>query len=190
MPQPWPWVKVMERSSSTIPQTHTFFVPNIKGLAQTVLRWNGKVFAAADETDETDWKHKVTPERRDLIINNDNQILWTPGILYDSITIHIAFEIIMNPSMPENVNIWLTHWCQEILSNQLIDTRNVCVINSVRPGYNVFNSNTFYIDNNCTDNLLKMMWNQTGLIIWTTSATSQYLVWCWTSSGSLKVLCH
>ena len=126
-----------------------------------------------------------------LIINNDNQILWTPGILYDSVTIPIAFEIIINPSMPENVNIWLTHWCQEILlSNQLIDTRNVCVTNSVRPGYNVFNSNTFYIDNNCTDNWLKMMWNQTGLIIWTTSATSQYLVWCWTSSGSLEVLCH
>ena len=71
----------MERSSSTIPQTHIFFVPNIKGLAQTVLTWKGKVFAAADadadadaadadaaEAAETDWKHKVTPERGDLII--------------------------------------------------------------------------------------------------------------------------
>ena len=29
MPQPWPWFKVMERSSSTFSQTHTFFVPNI-----------------------------------------------------------------------------------------------------------------------------------------------------------------
>ena len=29
MPQPWPWVKVMERSFSTFPQTHIFFVPNI-----------------------------------------------------------------------------------------------------------------------------------------------------------------
>ena len=64
----------MERSSSTIPQTHIFFVPNIKGLAQTVLTWEGKVFAAADAADaadadaaETDWKHKVTPERGDLI---------------------------------------------------------------------------------------------------------------------------
>ena len=61
----------MERSSSTIPQTHIFFVPNIKGLAQTVLTWEGKVFAAADVADEdaaeTDWKHKVTPERGDLI---------------------------------------------------------------------------------------------------------------------------
>ena len=66
MPQPWPWVKVMERSSSTIPQTHIFFVPNIKGLAQTVLTWEGKVFADADAA-ETDWKHKVTPERGDLI---------------------------------------------------------------------------------------------------------------------------
>ena len=64
MPQPWPWVKVMERSSSTIPQTHIFFVPNIKGLAQTVLTWEGKVFADAAETD---WKHKVTPEWGDLM---------------------------------------------------------------------------------------------------------------------------
>ena len=55
-----------ERSSSTIPQTHIFFVPNIKGLAQRVLTWEGKVFADAD-ADETDWKHKVTPERGDLM---------------------------------------------------------------------------------------------------------------------------
>ena len=55
----------MERSSSTIPQTHIFFVPNIKGLAQTVLTWEGR--GAADAA-ETDWKHKVTPERGDLII--------------------------------------------------------------------------------------------------------------------------
>ena len=59
----------MERSSSTIPQTHIFFVPNIKGLAQTVLTWEGKVFAAADadpDAAETDWKHKTTPEWGDL----------------------------------------------------------------------------------------------------------------------------
>ena len=68
MPQLWPLVKVADRSSSTIPQTHIFFVPNIKGLAQTVLTWEGKVFAAADaDAAETDWKHKVTPERGDLI---------------------------------------------------------------------------------------------------------------------------
>ena len=29
MPQPWPWVKVMERLSSTFPQTHIIFVSNI-----------------------------------------------------------------------------------------------------------------------------------------------------------------
>ena len=41
--------------SSTIPQTHIFFVPNIKGLAETVLTWEGKVFAAADvDAAETD----------------------------------------------------------------------------------------------------------------------------------------
>ena len=66
----------MDGSSSAIPQTHIFFVPNIKGLAQTVLTWEGKVFAAedvdmdADSADaaKTDWKHKVTPERGGLII--------------------------------------------------------------------------------------------------------------------------
>ena len=41
----------------------------MKGLAQTVLTWEGKVFAAADAA-ETDWKHKVTPERGDLINYN------------------------------------------------------------------------------------------------------------------------
>ena len=66
----------MERSSSTFPQIHIFFVPNIKGLAETVLMWEGKVFAAADadaadaDAAETDWKHKVSPERGDLIIQN------------------------------------------------------------------------------------------------------------------------
>ena len=66
----------MERSSSTIPQTHIFFVSNIKGLAQTVLTWEGKVFAAADaDAAETDWKHK-SPERGDLI-NMDRIVhLW------------------------------------------------------------------------------------------------------------------
>ena len=29
LPQPWPWVKVTGRSSTTFSQTHTFFVPNI-----------------------------------------------------------------------------------------------------------------------------------------------------------------
>ena len=73
----------MERSSSTIPETHIFFVPNIKGLAQTVLTWEGKVFAAADadananadaDSAETDWKHKVTPERGDLIRTHDSMV--------------------------------------------------------------------------------------------------------------------
>ena len=31
-----------------VPQTHIFFVPNIKGLAETVLMWEGNFFAAAD----------------------------------------------------------------------------------------------------------------------------------------------
>ena len=69
----------MERSSSTIPQTHIFFVPNIKGLAQTVLTWEGKVFAAAAadaDAAETDWKHKVTPELGDLI-NTWNWLIYS-----------------------------------------------------------------------------------------------------------------
>ena len=79
MPQPCPWVKVMERSSGTFPQTHIFFVPNVKGLAETVLTWEEKVFAAAAAAAETNWKHKVTPERGDLIIVN-----WIPGNKFQS----------------------------------------------------------------------------------------------------------
>ena len=60
------WVKVMERSSSTFYQTHIFFVLNIYGLDQMVLTWEAKVVAAADAA-ETNWKHKVTPDRGDLI---------------------------------------------------------------------------------------------------------------------------
>ena len=60
------------KSSSTFPLTHIFFVPNMKGLAQTVLTWEGNVFAAADaDAAETDWKHKVTPDRGDLMINHN-----------------------------------------------------------------------------------------------------------------------
>ena len=47
----------------------------MKGLAQTVLTWEGKVFAVADaagdadaDAAEADWKHKVTPDRGDLNI--------------------------------------------------------------------------------------------------------------------------
>ena len=58
----------MESSSSTFPQTHIFFVLNIKGLAQTILTREGKVFAAPDaHAAETDWKYKVTPDRGDLM---------------------------------------------------------------------------------------------------------------------------
>ena len=73
MPQPWPWVKVTKRSSSTFPQTHIFFVPNILRSAQKFLTWETKVVAAAaaaaeaDDATETNWKHKVTPDRGDLI---------------------------------------------------------------------------------------------------------------------------
>ena len=43
-------------------------MPNMKGLAQTILTWEGKVFADADaDAAETNWKHKVTPDRDDLI---------------------------------------------------------------------------------------------------------------------------
>ena len=50
--------------SSTFPQTHIFFVPNIKGLSETDLTWEGKAFAAVDAADadaaEMNWNHKVT----------------------------------------------------------------------------------------------------------------------------------
>ena len=69
----------MERSSSTSPQTHKFFVPNIKGLAQKVLTWEGKKFAAAD-AEEMNWKHKVTPDRGDLIMTLD--LSWIYMTLY------------------------------------------------------------------------------------------------------------
>ena len=73
MPQSWPWIKVTERSSSAFFQTYTFFVPNIKDIAQTVLTWEAKVIAAdadadADADAETNWKHKVTPDWGDLTI--------------------------------------------------------------------------------------------------------------------------
>ena len=67
-------VKVMERSSSTFPQTHIFFVPYIQGLAQTVLTWEAKVVAVADAAAaaaETNWNHKVTPDWGDLIRRYD-----------------------------------------------------------------------------------------------------------------------
>ena len=52
-------------------QTHTFFVPNILGIAQKVLTWEAKVIAAAADADaaaETNWKHKVTPDWGDLMM--------------------------------------------------------------------------------------------------------------------------
>ena len=64
MAQPWPWVKVMERSSSTFPHIYIFFI--LKYLRFTVLTWEAKVIAAADAA-ETNWKHKVTPDWGDLI---------------------------------------------------------------------------------------------------------------------------
>ena len=68
MPQPRPWVKVMESSSSTFPQTYIFIVSEV---AQTVLTWQAKVVAAADVS-ETKRNHKVTPDRGDLK-------MWTEG---------------------------------------------------------------------------------------------------------------
>ena len=52
---------------STFPQTHIFFVPNIKGLAQTVLTWEVKVFAAVDGGRGGNELKTVTPDRGDLM---------------------------------------------------------------------------------------------------------------------------
>ena len=46
--------------------------------------WEAKVFAAADATDtaadvaETNWKHKVTPDRGDLIMRGSHDIKAAP----------------------------------------------------------------------------------------------------------------
>ena len=94
MPQPWPSVKVTERSSSTFPQIHIFFLPNIYGLAQTVLTWEAKVVVAVDEaavvadTAETNWKHKVTPDWGDFIIAAElgqYNGCWCPGQLHGQV---------------------------------------------------------------------------------------------------------
>ena len=69
----------MERPSSTFPETHIFFVPNIKGLAETVLTWEAKAVAAAAadaavaDAAETNWKHKVAPDRDDLITSDESK---------------------------------------------------------------------------------------------------------------------
>ena len=110
MPQPWPWVKVMERSSSTFPQTHIFFVPNIKGLAQTVLMWEGKVFADADPA-ETDWKHKVTPERGDLINVKFDLLLMSNLICCNScrkVGSHIVYVLLSKILI---ISFWRKHAC-------------------------------------------------------------------------------
>ena len=61
---------------------------------QTVLTWEGKVFAAVDAADadaaETNWKHKVTPDRGDLIINTPYKLnfICTVEPLYNTIVFH------------------------------------------------------------------------------------------------------
>ena len=50
----------MEMSSSTFPQAHIFFVPNIKGLTEMVLMWEGKVFAVADAAETENIKSPQT----------------------------------------------------------------------------------------------------------------------------------
>ena len=47
MSQLRPWVRVTKRSPSTFSQTYMFIVPNILGLAETVLTWEAKVIAVA-----------------------------------------------------------------------------------------------------------------------------------------------
>ena len=73
----------MERSMSTFPQTHIFYVPNILDLAQTVLTWEAKIVAVADvdmaDVAETNWKHK-SPQNG--VINK--RVVWdsTVWVLY------------------------------------------------------------------------------------------------------------
>ena len=57
-----------QKVTQYISQTYMFIVPNILGLAETVLTWEAKVIGAAvadadtDAVAETNWKHKVTPD--------------------------------------------------------------------------------------------------------------------------------
>ena len=80
-------VEVTDGPSWTFPQTYTFFVPNIWGLAQTVLISEAKVVAAADAAAdpaaETNLKHKVTPcklknisiaHNSDLLLDHKNSL--------------------------------------------------------------------------------------------------------------------
>ena len=80
-------VEVTDGPSRTFPQMYTFFVPNIWGLAQTVLISEAKVVAAADAAAdaaaETNLKHKVTPcklknipiaHNSDLLLDHKNSL--------------------------------------------------------------------------------------------------------------------
>ena len=74
MSQPWPWVKIIKRSSSTYPRPILSLSQISKILAQTVLTWETKVIvvaaaADADADTETNCKHKVTPDWGDLIMS-------------------------------------------------------------------------------------------------------------------------
>ena len=78
-----------------ITQTHIFFVPNIYGLAQTVLTWEAKVVAAADaDAAETNWKHKVTPDWGDSISLKQHQTSCSTYIYIYYIYIYI-YHIIL-----------------------------------------------------------------------------------------------
>ena len=76
----------------------------------------------------------------------------------------------INSLIPETIIIGLTHWFQDsyYLINSLIPGTFVW-LTLLHLGIISLNSNTFYIDNNCTDNLLKGCGIKKGLIIWTTS---------------------
>ena len=57
-----------------------FFFQICKVLAQMVLTWEAKVFAAADV--ETNWKYKVAPDQCDLIISTYKFLLWLYVIIH------------------------------------------------------------------------------------------------------------
>ena len=61
------WVKVTNMCPSTFSQTYTVFVLNIWGLPQMMLMWEAKVVEVTAGA-ETNWKHKVNPDRGDLKI--------------------------------------------------------------------------------------------------------------------------
>ena len=115
MSQPWPWIKFTERLSSTFPQTHTSFVPNIdKSLRRRTRKRN--------------WKHRLNDTRKmwqniEMVLNNLKQLVSSPLHIYDDNKIEWHRLKIAN-----EFNKYFTgtyHW--DIANKFLLQTRTIFV---------------------------------------------------------------